>query len=213
LDQTKPGLSATIRVDAFPDHVYQGSVKSVAVLPDQGGWYGSDTKVYETIVTIDEAVERLKPGMTAVVEIHVDLLRDVLTVPVQAIVQIGKETFCFMDLDGVPQRRPVKLGRTNDKFVQILDGLTEGDRVVLNPMAIVDEEQKSKADEEKEAEEHEQAAETNPGQQGPSGPQTPSATEPGAAKSAPAESASPSDRERSGGENGPSRKRRSGSGA
>ena len=49
----------------------------VAVLPDQGGWLSSDTKVYQTVVTIDEDVEQLKPGMTAVVDIHVAQLDDV----------------------------------------------------------------------------------------------------------------------------------------
>jgi HlyD family secretion protein len=129
-----------VRVDAFPERLHPGTVKSVAVLPDQGGWYGSDTKVYQTIITIDETVERLKPGMTAVTEIHVDRLEKVLAVPVQAIVQVGKESACYVaEQDGTPQRRVVKLGRTNDKLVQILDGVGPGQRVVLNPMAIAEE--------------------------------------------------------------------------
>lgn len=139
LDQVKQGQTVSVRVDAFPDRLYPGTVKSVAVLPDQGGWYGSDTKVYQTIVTIDVPVERLKPGMTAVAEIHVDRLENVLTVPVQAIVQVGKETACYVEDKGLPQRRPIKLGRTNDKLVQILDGVNSGQRVVLNPMAIAEE--------------------------------------------------------------------------
>ena len=140
LDQVKPGLSVGVRVDAFPDRLHPGTVKSVAVLPDQGGYFGSDTKVYQTIITIDEPVERLKPGMTAVTEIHVDRLEKVLAVPVQAIVQVGKESACYVaEQDGTPQRRVVKLGRTNDKLVQILDGVGPGQRVVLNPMAIAEE--------------------------------------------------------------------------
>lgn len=139
LDQVKPGLTAGVRVDAFPDRLYPATVKSVAVLPDQGGWYGSDTKVYQTIVTIDVPVERLKPGMTAVAEIHVDRLQNVLTVPVQAVVQVGKDTACYIDEKGAPQRRTIKLGRTNDKLVQIVDGIAPGQRVVLNPMAIAEE--------------------------------------------------------------------------
>jgi RND family efflux transporter MFP subunit len=148
LDQVKPEQQATIRVDAFPDRVYQGTVQSVAVLPDQGSWFSPDTKVYETIITIDEKVERLKPGMTAVVEIDVDLLEDVLSVPVQAIVQVKDETSCFVDMDGQPQRRPIALGRTNDKFVEVTHGLQEGDRVVLNPMAIVDDSEEPEGDNE-----------------------------------------------------------------
>jgi len=139
LDQIKPDLQATIRVDAFPDQVYQGTIQSVAVLPAQTSYWSTDTKVYETIVTIDEEVKRLKPGMTAVVEIHVDRLEDVLTVPVQAIVQIQRDTWCYVDNDGTVERRTIKLGLSNDKFVEIQEGLQEGERVVLNPMAIIDE--------------------------------------------------------------------------
>jgi RND family efflux transporter MFP subunit len=146
LDQIEEGLKAVIRVDAFPDRVYQGTVKSVAVLPDQGGWFSPDTKVYETIVTIDEEVKQLKPGMTAVVEIDVDRLENILSVPVQAIVQVAKQTYCFVEVDDKPERRSVKLGRSNDKFVHVTEGLNVGDRVVLNPMAIVDEKEQEQAE-------------------------------------------------------------------
>lgn len=150
LDQIRQGLGATVRVDAFADRVYRSSVRTVAVLPDPGGFLSSDTKVYQTVVTIDEEVQQLKPGMTAVVEIHVDRLRDILSVPVQAVVQIRKETWCYVDREGIPERRLLKLGRTNDKFVQILEGLDEGDRVVLNPMAILDESEQQETEESQE---------------------------------------------------------------
>ena len=71
-NKIEEGLTATIRIDAFPDRAYSGTVKSVGVLPDQGSWHSGDTKMYETYVTIDEAVEQIKPGMTAMVEIQID---------------------------------------------------------------------------------------------------------------------------------------------
>jgi RND family efflux transporter MFP subunit len=185
LDQVKPELSASVRVDAFPERLYRGTVKSVAVLPDQGGWYGSDTKVYQTIVTIDEPVERLKPGMTAVVEIHVDRLNDVVTVPVQAIVQVGKETACYVAGQTAPERRPIKLGRTNDKAVQILDGILAGDRVVLNPMAIAEEAQRPAGGEAEPAENDSEQISTAPSAQ-PSTAAAPVVQEPRRAASRPA---------------------------
>ena len=110
LDRIKKGLKTSIRVDAFPDRQYDGTVQSVAVLPDQGGWMSSDTKVYSTIVTIDQEVRQLKPGMTAVVQIHVDRLRNVLAVPVQAIVQVGDETWCYVEQSGRPRSTPRAIG-------------------------------------------------------------------------------------------------------
>ena len=136
LDQVKPGLKASVRVDAASNQQYAGTVQSVAVLPDQGGWSGSDTKVYATVVQIDEEVEFLKPGMTAVVEIHVDRLPDVVAVPIQAIMQRDGETFCYVqDGQGV-ERRLVEVGATNDKYVQIKSGLEVSEKVVLNPSSV-----------------------------------------------------------------------------
>ena len=64
LGVAQPGLRATVRVDAFTERTYDGTVKTVAVLPDQGGWFGSDTKVYKTIVTLDSPPAELRVGMT-----------------------------------------------------------------------------------------------------------------------------------------------------
>jgi hypothetical protein len=54
-------------------------------------------------------------------------------------VQVQKETWCYVDVNGSLTRRPITPGRNNDKFVEIKDGLAVGERVVLNPMAIADE--------------------------------------------------------------------------
>jgi RND family efflux transporter MFP subunit len=163
LDQVKPGQPATVRVDAFPDLQYRASVTTVAVLPDQGGWMSSDTKVYETVVKIDEAVDLLKPGMTAVVDIHAASLTNIVAVPVQAIIQIESENWIYVEEKGKPVRRCVTLGQTNTRFVEVRSGLDEGERVVLNPSAIHDDKlpSRSESNEESETMEEESVAEEN----------------------------------------------------
>lgn len=136
LDQISSGLKATVRVDAFPDSKYPATVATVAVLPDQGGWMSSDTKVYETVVTIDQDVKQLKPGMTAVVEIDVARLDDVVSIPVQAIVQVDDKDWCYVSKNGKVERRELELGMTNSKYVEVREGLEEGEQIVLNPSAI-----------------------------------------------------------------------------
>jgi RND family efflux transporter MFP subunit len=136
-NQIEAGLPVTVRIDAFPDQAYTGTVKSIGVLPDQKSWHSSDTKMYETYVTIDEEVENLKPGMTAMVEIHIDEIEDVISVPVQAVQQEEKETFLYVERDGRVAKQLIEVGRTNDKFVEITVGLSDNERVVLNPLAVV----------------------------------------------------------------------------
>jgi RND family efflux transporter MFP subunit len=139
LDQVRPGLPATIRIDAFPNELYYGVVSDVAVVPSSSGWWGSGVKTYETVVTIDGEVANLKPGMTAVTEIHVDRIADVLTVPVQAVVQRERDNWCYISTSSGVERRKLTLGRSNDKFVHVQEGLQNGERVVLNPMSILEQ--------------------------------------------------------------------------
>jgi RND family efflux transporter MFP subunit len=136
LDQIHPGLPVTIRVDAFPNRRYIGVVEDVAVVPTSSGWSGNTVKTYDCIVRIPERVENLKPGMTAVVDIHADRIRNVLTVPVQAVFQIDKDHWCYVNQESGLEKRKVDLGRSNDKFVHIVDGVAMNDRVVLNPMSL-----------------------------------------------------------------------------
>ncbi len=138
LDRVKVGQKATISIDAFAERRYEGTVQSVAVLPEQNYYYGSDTKVYKAIVKIDETVGQLKPGMTAVAEIHIDLLEHVNAVPVQAIVQRDGKSWLYVEDGSSVAHRDITLGPSNDLFVTVTDGIQAGERVVLNPTELIE---------------------------------------------------------------------------
>ena len=137
LDQVRPGLPTTVRIDAFPNRTYTGVVHQVAVVPTNN--WGSNVTTYDCLVRIVDEVEQLKPGMTAVVDIHVARIKDVLAVPIQAIVQVERETWCYTQSSHGVERLDVELGPNNDKFVQVVNGLDAGARIVLNPMLIFEE--------------------------------------------------------------------------
>lgn len=139
LGQVEPGLPATIRVDVNSGLAYRGNVLSVAVLPDQDRLRHSDTKVYETVVVIDEEVSSLKPGMTAVAEIHVASLRDVIKIPVTAVVQVGRNAWCYVQDGNGHVEKEIELGLTNEKYVEVKKGLEAGQMVVVNPDSLIDE--------------------------------------------------------------------------
>lgn len=130
------GLKATIRLEAFPDYAYSGTITNVDLMPDRRNWDESDTKVYKTVVTIDEEVSNLKPGMTAVVEIHVTEVEDALTIPVEAVVHDKGEKYCYLKKETAVERVAIELGHSNSEVVEVLAGLKEGDFVVANPAII-----------------------------------------------------------------------------
>ncbi|MEQ1825352.1 MAG: efflux RND transporter periplasmic adaptor subunit [Pirellula sp.] len=139
LDQVRSGLPVRVTVDAFPNVQYKGRVKSVAVLPEQNSWSGNDTKVYQTIVTISEKVEGLKPGMTAVSEILVDSVRDVVNVPLHAVVEHDQQTYVVVrDETNRLRPRQVELGQASDTRVSIQSGLSEGEAIAINAQDLMD---------------------------------------------------------------------------
>jgi multidrug efflux pump subunit AcrA (membrane-fusion protein) len=135
------GQPATIRIDSVPGKVFRGHVKSVATVASQQDWMSSDVKVYQTMVSIDDTVENVRPGMSAEVTILTDAKEDhILAIPVEAVLgasELGRRRECFVKTPAGPQRRKITLGMSNDTKAEVLDGLEEGDEIVLNPRVLL----------------------------------------------------------------------------
>ena len=133
IKKVKKGQKAKITVDAYPDKILDGEVTSVGVLPDsQNMWMNPDMKVYLTTVTLSGTNEWLKPGMSAKVEIMVSRLENVVYAPLQAVSAYQGKQVCHLE-GGRRERRVVEVGEFNDEFIEIRNGLKEGDRVLLSP--------------------------------------------------------------------------------
>ena len=132
IKRVKQGQKVRIRVDAFPDELLTGTVDKVAVLPNaQNRWLNPDLKVYDTFIIIDGTHPWLKPGMTAQVEIQVAELKDVLYVPLQSVFNIENQQVCYVQKGNEIEMRVVKTGEFNESFIEIKEGLKEGEKVLL----------------------------------------------------------------------------------
>jgi multidrug resistance efflux pump len=128
-----PGQSAKITVESFPDRTFQGEVLKVAVMPNRQRWFNRDLKLYTTEVSIEGIHDYLKPGMSAEVEIIAEQFTDIMIVPVRTVAnQAGKKVIYCLTSHGI-ERRQVETGSFNDDYVQIINGLEVGDKVLLNP--------------------------------------------------------------------------------
>jgi len=137
IDRIKPGLPARVTLQ---DSTIVGEVSSVAEVTRPAGWWTGNVVKFETIVALDSETE-LKPGMSAEVEVTLARYEDVLTIPVAAVVEMEQGYFCWVKTSDGPQRRLLQLGDSNDQFILVKAGLKEGDEVVLNPLAFIEEAQ------------------------------------------------------------------------
>jgi multidrug resistance efflux pump len=129
----RTGLPVRITVDAEPEEELTGVVHKVAVLPDsESQRFNPDQKVYETMITIDDVYEWLKPGMNAKAEIIVKELEDVVYIPLQAVMPYQDGQACFVKNGQDPVLRRVEVMDYNNRFVAVKSGLEEGELVYLH---------------------------------------------------------------------------------
>jgi HlyD family secretion protein len=122
---------ARIRVESFPNEVFNGKVTKIAPL----GVEKDNVTTFQVRVSIDNPRNELKANMTANAEILIKEDKNVLSVPEQALVyDAQKNASVFIpdpkEKDG--QRKiSVKASISNGSKTEIVDGLKEGDTVVL----------------------------------------------------------------------------------
>jgi HlyD family secretion protein len=136
VDRVRPGQLARV---TLPDQTLQGKVISVSPVTRPAGWWTGNVVKYDTIIELPSA-EGLKPGMSAEVEVILNRYTNVLTIPVAAVVETENRVFCYVKTAEGPTRRGLQLGDSNDSFIVVIAGLKEGEQVVLNAQALMDEE-------------------------------------------------------------------------
>jgi HlyD family secretion protein len=118
-----------VRVEAYPDLKLTGSVTLVGTLAQEEK-ERRGTKFFGVTVQINESEPRLRPGMTARVEIQVEERRSALFVPLEAVFE--REGRALVYVAGRRIRpREVVLGPSNQDFVVVERGLQKGERVCL----------------------------------------------------------------------------------
>lgn len=136
VDKVMRGQAAVVTVEAFQGEQFAGRVTNVAPVADSNsGWMTSDRKVYTTIVDLDSDNPdgRLRSRMAANVTIMVEVVKDTLPVPLQAVYRDRAVNYVWkMGPDG-PVATPVQCGRQNSERVEILSGVAPGDGLRLKP--------------------------------------------------------------------------------
>jgi Cu(I)/Ag(I) efflux system membrane fusion protein len=134
------GQKARIRINAYPGEVFEGRI--AYVYPT----LKAETRTVPVRIELANPKGRLKPAMFAEVEIPVAGAVAVVTVPNSAVIDSGKRQVVIVQLgEGRFEPRPVKLGARGGEFVQVLDGVKEGEMVVSSANFLIDAESNLKA--------------------------------------------------------------------
>lgn len=130
VSSVKPEQEAFIRIDAFPDKTFKGKVERVASMATKKDW-DAKIKTFEAIVSLDEMDERMRPGMTCQVDIIIQRIPDVVSVPIEAIFEREGKTVVYVMGSRSAKQREVELGKRSTTHIIVTEGLDQGERIAL----------------------------------------------------------------------------------
>jgi HlyD family secretion protein len=123
-----------VRVEAYPDLKLTGSVTLVGTLAQEEK-ERRGAKFFGVTIQVNESEPRLRPGMTARVEIQVQERAKALYVPLEAIFEKDGRPLCYVARGRRIRPREVVLGPSNQDFVVVEKGLARGEYVSLRDPA------------------------------------------------------------------------------
>jgi membrane fusion protein, heavy metal efflux system len=124
LSLIKPGQHARVRLDVFPDRVFEGKVQRLDVGLER------ESRTFEVYVLLDNPELQLRPNMQASVSIAIGDPQEVLAVPQRAVLGDLGNLFVFVRDGNTFERRNVVLGIKAGDQVEVVEGVLPGDNVV-----------------------------------------------------------------------------------
>jgi multidrug efflux pump subunit AcrA (membrane-fusion protein) len=131
ISKVKVGQEVQIGVDAFPQKKFTGKVLEVANIGEQ--LRGSNAKVYEVRITVNEFDSILRPSMTTKNKILTSVIDSVCFIPIEGLFNNDSLTFVYKKNGGSVSRQQVIAGQSNDNEIIIRAGLEENDEILLVP--------------------------------------------------------------------------------
>jgi HlyD family secretion protein len=131
-----PGQHATVRLDAYPDLSFPGTLERLAPL-GHSGQFSSAVKMFTGIFSIQGSNAKLMPDLSAAVDVQLASDPKALVVPIQSVARGKDGSYVWLRSGSGFEKHPVTTGPENDLDVVIRSGLAAGQtiREYANPPA------------------------------------------------------------------------------
>ncbi|MDR0765055.1 MAG: efflux RND transporter periplasmic adaptor subunit [Synergistaceae bacterium] len=123
----KPGMDVILRFDALPGEEFQGKVSRIDPYVDPS----TRSSAVEIELDNEAAGNRLRPGMFGQASLVEREFKNAVLIPANSIQTIDNGEFVFLEENSKAVMKPVKTGLRQGDYVQITEGLTPGDKLIV----------------------------------------------------------------------------------
>jgi HlyD family secretion protein len=138
VNRVSPGMEARVTLEALPGRVLEGSVQTVSNMPlsDQRAETSTGIAYFVGKIKLRNMPPELRPDMSAEITILRGHRQKALTVPSAAVKVEDGRNVCYVKRRDHLERRPVQVRHATHDQQEVLEGLSEGEEVVIDPPAI-----------------------------------------------------------------------------
>ena len=130
--ELKTGLKAEVYLEAYPGVVFTATVSRVSPVVDAA------TRTKEIILNFDKKDSRINAGMFAKVKLFISKYEGHIAIPKDAVVEQDENSYLYIvNDDDTVSKRVVKLGKSVDGIIQVVDNVMPGERVVVDGMLAI----------------------------------------------------------------------------
>jgi Cu(I)/Ag(I) efflux system membrane fusion protein len=140
LGAVRPGQTAKVSLTAYPGRTFDGEVTFVYPTVK------AETRTAQVRIELPNQDGLLKPDLYGTVDIETGEAAATVSIPESAVLDSGKRQVALVDLgSGLFEPREIRLGGRGDGYVEVLEGIGEGERVVVDGNFLIDAESNFKA--------------------------------------------------------------------
>jgi HlyD family secretion protein len=126
--KVRVGQRARVTMDAFRGRTLEGQVLEISPVISTAR---RESRTSEVKIRLDDGDMALRAGLSADIEIIVEEVADVLTLPTPVVLERDGGKYVYVVADGRVRERPIRIGASNWDVTEVRGGLREGERVII----------------------------------------------------------------------------------
>jgi len=142
IEKIRVGQSAEMRLESLPESTYDGHIQKISAIAfgqnEPNNPENTGLNYFTATIKLKNPDSKVMPGMTCDVSIITEEIKNILYIPIEALIKEGEQEYVYALNDSKLEQKPVTTGTANEYSVQIINGLIQESQICTNPLVFLE---------------------------------------------------------------------------